>query len=109
MSNKVIEINDSNFDTEVLKSTIPVFVDFWAPWCGPCLIMGPVIEELANEYTGKVKMVKINVDENAIAPSQYGVRSIPFFGIFKAGKLVDTIIGAMPKNRIKNFIDQHIA
>lgn len=97
---KPIEFTDSNFQNEVLNSDIPVLVDFWAVWCGPCRIIAPVVEELSNEYEGKVKIGKLDVDENQQTAIQFGVRSIPTLLIFKNGELKDTIIGAVPKSQI---------
>lgn len=103
-----IEGTDSNFDQEVLKSDLPVLVDFWAPWCGPCRIVGPVVEELAQEYNGKLKVVKVNTDENQEIAVKYGIRSIPTLGIFKNGEVVDGIIGAVPKNALESKIKPHL-
>lgn len=101
---------DSNFDAEVLKSSTPVFVDFWAPWCGPCQMMGPIVEELAAEYPGdKLKMGKLNVDDNPEVAGKYQVMSIPTFLIFKNGELTGKIVGGMPKEKLKDFIDKHAA
>jgi thioredoxin 1 len=97
---KPINITDSNFEQEVIKSDKPVLIDFWAVWCGPCRMVAPIVEELANEYEGKVKFGKLDVDENQQTTIKYGVRSIPTLLIFKNGKLMDTIIGAIPKNQI---------
>lgn len=97
---KPINITDSNFEQEVIKSDKPVLIDFWAVWCGPCRMVAPIVEELANEYDGKVKFGKLDVDENQQTTIKYGVRSIPTLLIFKNGKLLDTIIGAIPKNQI---------
>ncbi len=103
-----IEGNDLNFDQEVLSSDVPVIVDFWAPWCGPCKMVAPVIDEIAREYMGKLKVVKINTDENQEVASRYGIRSIPTLGIFSNGKVVDGIIGAVPKYLIENKIKPYI-
>lgn len=97
---KPVELTDSNFQNEVLNSEIPVLVDFWAEWCGPCRIIAPVVEELSNEYEGKVKIGKLDVDDNQQTAIQYGVRSIPTLLLFKDGQLKDTIIGAVPKAQI---------
>jgi thioredoxin 1 len=97
---KPIEFTDSNFETEVLKSETPVLVDFWAVWCGPCRMIAPIVEELAKEYSGKVKVGKLDVDNNQQAAIKYGVRSIPTLLIFEGGQVVDTIIGAIPKSQI---------
>jgi thioredoxin 1 len=97
-----VEGTDTNFDQEVLRSNIPVLVDFWAPWCGPCRMVSPSVEELAEELSGKLKVVKVNTDENQEVAIKYGIRSIPTLGIFKDGNLVDGVIGAVPKEAIKN-------
>jgi thioredoxin 1 len=98
---QVIEGTDLNFDQEVLKSEIPVLVDFWAPWCGPCRMVAPVVEQLATEYEGKIKFVKVNTDENQMVAYKYGIRSIPTLGIFKNGEVVDGVIGAVPKQYLE--------
>ncbi len=99
-------VNDSNFEMEVLKSELPVLVDFWAPWCGPCRAIAPVIEELAQEYAGKVKVVKMNVDENPSTPSRYGIRAIPTLILFKNGEVVSQVTGAVAKGNLKAMIDE---
>ncbi len=96
---KPVHLTDSTFDTEVLKSNIPVVVDFWAEWCGPCRMIAPIVEELANEYDGKIKVAKLDVDSNQQSSIKYGVRSIPTVLFFKGGELVDNIIGAVPKTQ----------
>ena len=103
-----IKITDANFEQEVLKSDIPVLVDFWAPWCAPCLMVAPVVEELAKEYTGKLKVCKLNVDEAPNTASRYGVMSIPTLAVFKDGEVVDRIVGALPKSELETTIKQHI-
>jgi thioredoxin len=105
---EVLHINDAEFDAQVIKSDIPVLVDFWAPWCGPCKMIAPVLDELAPAYAGKVKIVKVNVDENQVTPAQFGVRSIPTLLLFKDGQLVATQVGALPKGQLAAFINQHI-
>lgn len=108
MNQYVIEGTDNNFKTEVLDSQLPVLVDFWAPWCGPCRIVGPVVEEIAKDYSGKLKVVKVNTDENQMVATQYGIRSIPTLGIFVNGKVVDGIIGAVPKQYLESKISPYI-
>ncbi|MCA9370687.1 MAG: thioredoxin [Candidatus Peregrinibacteria bacterium] len=98
-------ITDAEFDTQVLKSDIPVLVDFWAPWCGPCKAMIPIVDELSSEYEGKVKVVKMNVDENMDVPGKYSVMSIPTFMIFKGGEAVTTFVGAKSKEDVKKELD----
>ena len=99
-------ITDAQFDQEVMKSTTPVLVDFWAPWCGPCKAMTPILEELGTEYGDKLKIVKVNVDENTDAPGKYGVMSIPTFLVFKEGKVAVSFVGARPKADMKKEIDK---
>jgi thioredoxin 1 len=103
-----IEITDANFEQEVLKSDIPVLIDLWAVWCGPCKMIAPFIEELAGEYQGKVKVGKVDVDNNPNVSVQYGVRSIPTLLFFNGGKVVDQIIGAVPKNAIAQKLDAQL-
>ncbi len=102
----LLHVTDKNFGDEVLNATVPVLVDFWATWCGPCRSIGPVVEELANEFQGRTKVVKINVDENPGTPSQYGVRGIPTLILFKGGKVFDQIVGAVPKARLVAMIEK---
>jgi thioredoxin 1 len=101
MSENVREISDTDFQTQVLGAKVPTLVDFWAPWCGPCKSIAPVLEELAKEFAGKVQIMKINVDENPRTPSQYNVRGIPNLVIFKNGEVVDQIVGAVPKDQLQ--------
>ncbi|MBF0586137.1 thioredoxin [Prosthecochloris sp. N3] len=100
---------DQNFKAEVIDSGKVVLVDFWAAWCGPCQMLGPVIEELAGDYDGKAVIAKVNVDENPNTAAQYGIRSIPTMLIFKNGEVVDQMVGAMPKNMIAEKIDAQLA
>jgi len=101
-----IQVTDGNFDAEVLKSELPVLVDFWAPWCGPCRAMGPIIDELAGELADQVKVCKMNVDENSASPSRFGIRAIPTLILFKNGEVVDQTTGAVSKSSIKDMISK---
>ncbi|MBU2542657.1 thioredoxin [Patescibacteria group bacterium] len=103
-----IILNDDNFEAEVLKSDKPVLVDFWAPWCGPCQMMGPLVEELASEYEGKAKIGKLNVDESQTTAGKYKVMSIPTFLVFKGGEVVDQMVGGVQKDKLKEMMDKHI-
>lgn len=109
MAGNVKEIGDSDFGAEVLKSDVPVLVDFWAPWCGPCKSIAPVIEEIAGEYQGKLKVAKLNVDDNPRTPTEYGVRGIPNLVIFRGGQVVERIVGAVPKDQLTGAIDRVLA
>jgi thioredoxin 1 len=102
----LVHVNDKTFVSEVLNSDLPVLVDFWATWCGPCRSIGPVVEELAKEFSGRVKVTKLNVDESPATPTQYGVRGIPTLILFKGGKIFDQIVGAVPKARLKALIEK---
>ena len=102
----VQQVGDDSFEREVLKSPTPVLVDFWAPWCGPCRAIAPVVEELAREYDGKLKVVKLNVDDNPQTPSRYGVRGIPNLIVFKGGEVKEQIIGAVPKAQLVKAISK---
>lgn len=102
----VTELNESNFDAEVLQSPQPVLVDFWAPWCGPCRMIAPLVEELANEHRGSLKVAKINIDDSPALASHFGVSSIPTVMIFKAGEVVDRFVGVQPKSRLQNAIEE---
>lgn len=105
---KPVTITDENFEQEVVKSDVPVLIDFWAVWCGPCKAIAPIVEELADEYNGKVKFGKLDVDNNQQTSIKYGVRSIPTLLLFKEGKLKDTIIGAVPKAHITQKLNSAI-
>ena len=108
MSESVVELTDANFDTEALKADKPVLVDFWAPWCGPCRTVGPIIEELAGSYVGKVKVGKLNTDHNPIIASKYAIRSIPTILLLKNGEVVGNLMGAVPKSEFEKMINQHL-
>ena len=101
----VQQVTDGSFDSEVLKSDLPVLIDFWAPWCGPCKAIAPVVDELAKEYGGRLKVVKMNVDDNPQTPSKYGVRGIPNLILFKGGQVKDQIVGAAPKAQLVKAIN----
>ena len=103
-----VAVTDDTFDAEVRNSDVPVVVDFWAEWCGPCKMIGPALEELSEEYGGKVKIAKVNVDENPSSPGQLGVRGIPALFLFKDGQVVSNKIGAAPKAALKSWIDSSI-
>tara|TARA_B100000427_G_C15182729_1_gene452359 strand:- start:171 stop:497 length:327 start_codon:yes stop_codon:yes gene_type:complete len=108
MSENVKEFTSENFSTEVIESDTPVLVDFWAEWCGPCRVIAPVVDEIATEYSQKVKVGKLNVDNHNQVASQYGVRSIPALLIFKNGAVANQIVGAVPKNKITEILDSVI-
>lgn len=105
-SENIFEFTDANFQSEVLESSMPVLVDFWASWCGPCKAIAPIIEEVAVEYQGKVKVGKVNVDENPATPSNYGVRGIPTLILFKDGEVLDQVVGALPKSQLQSMLDK---
>ena len=103
-----IHVTDDSFDKEVRQSELPVIVDFWAEWCGPCKQIGPALEELSDEYAGKIKIVKVNVDDNPNSPAQMGVRGIPALFMFKDGEIVSNKVGAAPKASLKSWIDEEV-
>ncbi len=105
MAEGVKEVSDSTFEQEVLNSDIPVLVDFWAPWCGPCKAIGPVVEELSKEYEGRLKFLKCNVDDNPATPSSFGIRAIPTLILFKDGKNVEQIVGMVQKAKLEDAIN----
>ncbi len=107
MSNAV-DINDENFDTEVLKSDKPVLIDFWAEWCGPCKVLGPVIDEVSVDYSDRVKFVKLNIDHNPSNTQKYGIRGIPTLILFKDGEKADTSVGVLSKSELAEFLDKNL-
>ena len=106
MGNSVLEINDDNFDSEVLQSDKPVLVDFWAPWCGPCKAIGPIIEDLAEKFNEKIKFAKCNVDNNPVTPSKYGIRSIPTLIFFNKGSIEEQVVGLVAKSKLEEIINK---
>ncbi len=106
MSDNIDDVTDSTFESLILKSEKPTLVDFWASWCAPCKAIAPVIEEMAENYGDKVNFVKMNVDDNPSTPGKYGVRGIPTLILFKDGEVVDQVVGAVPKNQIKDLVDK---
>jgi thioredoxin 1 len=105
-NDKIIEVSDADFEEKVLKGSLPTLVDFWAPWCGPCKAIGPMIDELANEYDGKVQICKMNVDDSPATPGKYGIRAIPTLIFFKNGDVADQITGAVGKPQLKAMLDK---
>mgnify|MGYP005997548303 FL=1 len=108
MSDNIINVTDSTFEQEVLSSEIPVLLDYWAEWCGPCKMIAPILNDIADEYSGKIKVAKINIDENPGTPAKFGVRGIPTLMIFKSGSIEATKVGAMSKSQLSAFIDSTI-
>jgi thioredoxin 1 len=111
MADNVQAVSDANFQNDVIEAskTQPVIVDFWASWCRPCLMLSPTVEELAKEHAGKVKVVKLNVDENINTPGKYNIRGIPTLLVFKGGQVADQVVGAVPKDQIEKVIQRHIS
>ena len=105
----VFEVNDADFEKEVLQSATPVLVDFWAAWCGPCRALAPVVDEIAKQYNGKLRVAKMDVDRNAVTPSKYGIRGIPALLLFKGGKVAEQIVGFVPKDTIDKSITKVLA
>ena len=108
MSKNILTLNDGNFDSEVKKPGAPLLVDFWAEWCGPCRMVAPILEQLSEEYTGKVRIGKLNVDDFSGLAGRYGIQSIPTLLMFKEGKVVDQFIGAAPREVLARLIDKHV-
>ena len=108
MSGNIIYVTDDNFETEVLNSSAPVLVDYWAEWCGPCKMIAPILDEIASEYTGKIKVAKLNIDDNPQTPPKYGIRGIPTLMLFKNGNVEATKVGALSKSQLTAFIDSNI-
>ncbi len=108
MSDKIVYVTDDTFDSEVLQSEGPVLVDYWADWCGPCKMIAPILDEIAAEYDGKLKVAKLNIDENPVTPPKFGIRGIPTLMIFKAGNVEATKVGAVSKSQLTAFIDSNL-
>ena len=108
MSSDIVYVSDDSFEEDVLKSDIPVLVDYWAEWCGPCKMIAPILEEVVGEYIGKLKIAKLNIDENSATPPKYGIRGIPTLMIFKDGDVEATKVGALSKSQLTAFIDSHL-
>ncbi len=107
MSDKIVSVSDDTFETEVLKSDIPVLVDYWAEWCGPCKMIGPILEEVVDDYASKVKIAKLNIDDNPNTPPKFGIRGIPTLMIFKNGTVEATKVGALSKSQLTKFLDEN--
>ncbi|WP_348672511.1 thioredoxin TrxA [uncultured Abyssibacter sp.] len=109
MSENIAVVTDASFDTDVKQSSVPVLVDYWAEWCGPCKMIAPVLEEVASDYAGRLKIAKLNVDENPGTPPKFGIRGIPTLMLFKDGEVAATKVGALSKAQLSDFLDQHLA
>jgi len=108
MSDKIIHVTDENFDDEVLKSEGPILVDYWAEWCGPCKMIAPILDEIVEEYAGRLKIAKLNIDDNPSTPPKYGIRGIPTLMLFKGGNVEATKVGAVSKSQLSAFIDSNL-
>lgn len=108
MSDEIINSSDAAFENDVLKSELPVLVDFWATWCGPCRMIAPLVDELAQTYKGKLRVVKINVDENQAVPAKYGIMGIPTLLLFKGGEMVEFIVGVVPRSRLVDAVSKYL-
>jgi len=108
LSNEIVYVTDDSFEQEVLQSDVPVLVDYWAEWCGPCKMIAPILDEIVNEYSGKLKVAKLNIDDNAGTPPKFGIRGIPTLMIFKNGEVEATKVGALSKSQLTAFIDSNL-
>jgi thioredoxin 1 len=108
LSDKIVFVTDDSFDDEILKADVPVLVDYWADWCGPCKMIAPILDEIASEYDGKLKVAKLNIDENPVTPPKFGIRGIPTLMLFKDGNVEATKVGAVSKSQLTAFIDSNL-
>lgn len=108
MSDLILHVTDNSFEQDVLKADLPVLVDYWAEWCGPCKMIAPILEDVAREYQGKLKVVKLNIDQNEQTPPKYGIRGIPTLMLFQGGNVVATKVGALAKGQLTAFVDSHL-